>query len=74
MAWPGWSVMVDTADAGTLAARFGAALHAALAIVQTPHRAYFVLRENGMQVGCEEEGVAEVWREALQCDERGVAR
>ena len=22
----------------------------------------------------EEEGVAEVWREALQCDERGVAR
>ena len=52
----------------------GAALHAALAIVQTPHRAYFVLRENGMQVGCEEEGVAEVWREALQCDERGVAR
>ena len=50
----------------------GTALHPALASVQTPHREYLVLRDNGMQVGCEEEGVGEVWREVLGCDARGV--
>ena len=49
----------------------GRALHPALAVVQTPAREYFVLRDNGMQVGCEEDGVAAVWCEALGCDERG---
>ncbi|OSD07564.1 hypothetical protein PYCCODRAFT_1403229 [Trametes coccinea BRFM310] len=49
----------------------GERLHAALAAVQTPRREYFILRDNGMQVGCEEEGVAEVWQEVLECDDRG---
>ena len=51
----------------------GMPLHSALAAVQTPHREYLVLRDNGMQVGCEEEGVGEVWRAVLRCDARGVA-
>jgi len=34
-------------------------LHPALAVVQTPSREYFILRENGMQIGCEEEGIAD---------------
>ena len=50
----------------------GRDLHPALAVVQTPHREYYILRDNGMQVGCEEDGVAEVWQEVLRCDVRGV--
>ncbi|KAJ7043997.1 hypothetical protein C8F04DRAFT_1228868 [Mycena alexandri] len=48
-------------------------LHSALAIVQTPGRIYFILRDNGMQVGCEEEGVADVWMSILCCENSGVA-
>ncbi|KAL5524430.1 hypothetical protein ACEPAF_9570 [Sanghuangporus sanghuang] len=48
-------------------------LHPALAIVQTPSREYFILRDNGMEVGCEEDGVWPVWRDLLDCDARGVA-
>ncbi|KAI0647729.1 hypothetical protein C8Q79DRAFT_951600 [Trametes meyenii] len=51
----------------------GKALHLALATVQTPHREYYILRDNGMQVGCEEEGVAAVWQEVLGCDHRGLS-
>lgn len=50
----------------------GIPLHPALAVVQTPGREYFVLKDNGMQVGCEEDGVAPVWMEILQCDQRGL--
>ncbi|KAI0669193.1 hypothetical protein C8Q78DRAFT_1042116 [Trametes maxima] len=50
----------------------GKALHPALATVQTPRREYYILRDNGMQVGCEEEGVAAVWQEVLGCDHRGL--
>ncbi|EMD40290.1 hypothetical protein CERSUDRAFT_148183 [Gelatoporia subvermispora B] len=49
----------------------GRPLHAALAVVQTPHRAYYILRDNGMQIGCEEDGVAEIWQEVLGCDASG---
>jgi len=42
-------------------------LHPALAVVQTPSREYFILRENGMQIGCEEEGIAEIWMEIIGC-------
>ena len=48
-------------------------LHPALAVVQTPAREYIILRDNGMQVGCEEDGVANVWMHVLGCDENGVA-
>ncbi|KAI1794840.1 hypothetical protein LXA43DRAFT_1112454 [Ganoderma leucocontextum] len=51
----------------------GRDLHPALAVVQTPHREYYVLRDNGMQVGCEEDGVAEAWQEVLRCDTRGLS-
>ncbi|CAK5269788.1 unnamed protein product, partial [Mycena citricolor] len=47
------------------------ALHPALAVIQTPSREYYILRDNGMQVGCEEEGVPEVWRKVLGCDFKG---
>ncbi|GLB38255.1 hypothetical protein LshimejAT787_0501200 [Lyophyllum shimeji] len=46
-------------------------LHAALAVVQTPGREYYILKDNGMQVGCEETGVAEVWMQLLGCDSAG---
>ncbi|KAG6841712.1 hypothetical protein C0991_007984 [Blastosporella zonata] len=46
-------------------------LHSAVAVVQTPSREYFILRDNGMQIGCEEDGVAAVWMELLGCDAGG---
>ncbi|KAH9926085.1 hypothetical protein B0H21DRAFT_764245, partial [Amylocystis lapponica] len=49
----------------------GRPMHSALAVVQTPHREYYILRDNGMQVGCEEDGVAPLWQEALRCDRLG---
>ncbi|KAJ3880015.1 hypothetical protein F5051DRAFT_324835 [Lentinula edodes] len=45
----------------------GRPLHPALAVVQTSAREYYVLRDNGMQVGCEEDGVARVWMAILGC-------
>ena len=50
----------------------GKPLHSALAVVQTPGREYFILKDNGMQVGCEEDGVAEIWTRIIGCDARGV--
>ncbi|KAF9468607.1 hypothetical protein BDZ94DRAFT_1245823 [Collybia nuda] len=49
----------------------GEPLHPALAAVQTPAREYYIFRDNGMQVGCEEDGVARVWMQILGCDARG---
>ncbi|TFK52258.1 hypothetical protein OE88DRAFT_1678295 [Heliocybe sulcata] len=49
-------------------------IHRAVAVVQTPAREYFVLRDNGMQIGCEEEGVGEVWMQALGCAASGVKK
>jgi hypothetical protein len=54
-----------------LTATSGHLLHPALAVVQTPAREYFILRDNGFEVGCEEEGVASVWMRILGCDARG---
>ncbi|KAI5896677.1 uncharacterized protein SCHCODRAFT_01189024 [Schizophyllum commune H4-8] len=56
-----------------LATSKGTALHAAVAVVQTPGREYYILRDNGMQIGCEEDGVAKVFREMLGCDRHGAA-
>lgn len=52
----------------------GEALHGGVAIVQTPGREYYVLRDNGMQVGCEEEGIPKVWQEIIGCDILGRVR
>jgi hypothetical protein len=49
----------------------GRPLHPALAVVQTPAREYYILRDNGFEVGCEEVGVASVWMRILGCDARG---
>lgn len=49
----------------------GKALHPALAVVQTPGREYYILKDNGMQVGCEEDGVAPVWMSLLGCNSLG---
>jgi hypothetical protein len=43
----------------------GRPFHPAVASVQTPHREYFVLRENGLQIGCEEDGISETWMDIL---------
>lgn len=47
-------------------------LHPALAVVQTPGREYFILKDNGMEVGSEEDGVAPLWMEILSCDNKGL--
>ncbi|KAH9038234.1 hypothetical protein EDB85DRAFT_529060 [Lactarius pseudohatsudake] len=54
-----------------LTATGGGLLHQALAVVQTPAREYYILRDNGMEVGCEEDGVARVWMRILGCNCRG---
>ena len=46
-------------------------LDRALAVVRTPSREYYILSGNGLEVGCEEEGVASVWMRVLGCDARG---
>ncbi|OAX31507.1 hypothetical protein K503DRAFT_656301, partial [Rhizopogon vinicolor AM-OR11-026] len=43
----------------------GVPFHPAPAVVQIPAREYIVLKDNGMQVGCEEHGVANVWMRVL---------
>ncbi|KAG1818454.1 uncharacterized protein BJ212DRAFT_1345612 [Suillus subaureus] len=50
----------------------GVPLHPALAVIQTPAREYIILKDNGMQVGCEEDGVANVWMHVLGCDKNGI--
>ena len=54
-----------------LTATGGRPLHPALAVVRTPSREYYILSDNGLEVGCEEEGVAGVWMRVLGCDARG---
>jgi hypothetical protein len=52
----------------------GNPLHEALAVVQTPGREYYILRDNGAQVGCglgEVDGVGPVWMELLGCTTLG---
>ncbi|KAH7910817.1 hypothetical protein BJ138DRAFT_1007994 [Hygrophoropsis aurantiaca] len=56
-----------------LVAPNGEPLHPALATVQTPGREYYILKDNGMQIGCEEEGVAAVWMKVLGCNNQGIA-
>ena len=50
----------------------GDPLHLAIAVIQTPHREYYILRDNGMQIGCEEDGIAPVWQEILGCNSVGI--
>ncbi|OAX31022.1 hypothetical protein K503DRAFT_704383, partial [Rhizopogon vinicolor AM-OR11-026] len=51
---------------------FGVPFHPALAVVQTPAREYIVLKDNVVQVGCEEGGVVNVWMRVLGCDQSGM--
>ena len=39
--------------------------------MQTPAREYYILKDNGMEVGSEEDGVARVWMRILGCNARG---
>ncbi|KAI0693960.1 hypothetical protein BC835DRAFT_1039478 [Cytidiella melzeri] len=50
----------------------GVPLHPALAVIQTPSREHFILKDNGMEVGCEEDGVLSLWMELLGCDSKGL--
>lgn len=49
-------------------------MHPALAVIQTPSREYYILKDNGMQIGCEEEGISEVWVEIIGCSATGGAK
>lgn len=51
----------------------GRPLHPAVATVQTPLREYYILKDNGMQIGCEEEGIPVVWMELIGCNSAGMA-
>lgn len=51
----------------------GQPFHSAIASILTPHREYFILRENGLQIGCEEEGVGEAWMEILRVMKDGTS-
>ncbi|TFK27997.1 hypothetical protein FA15DRAFT_753800 [Coprinopsis marcescibilis] len=53
--------------------RDGKCLHPAVAVVQTPGREYYILKDNGMQIGCEEDGIPLVWRNILSCDCYGIS-
>ncbi|KAF9565715.1 hypothetical protein CPC08DRAFT_629338 [Agrocybe pediades] len=53
--------------------RNGKALHPAVAVIQTPGREYYILKDNGMQIGCEEEGIAPVWMKLLPCTGSGCS-
>ncbi|KAF9644539.1 hypothetical protein BDM02DRAFT_3078011, partial [Thelephora ganbajun] len=46
--------------------------HPAVATVQTLAREYYILKENGMLIGTEEDGVNPVWQALLECDEKGL--
>ena len=48
-------------------------LHPAIAVVQTLHREYFVLRDNGMEIGCEEDGIRGFWMHLLRCSDKGLS-
>jgi hypothetical protein len=48
-------------------------LHPALAAVQTPSREYIVLRANGCPIGCEEDGIRQLWQVLIDCDASGIA-
>lgn len=48
------------------------AFHPAVATVQTPAREYYILKENGMLIGTEEDGVNRLWQALLECDEKGL--
>ncbi|PVG02724.1 hypothetical protein CPB86DRAFT_696489 [Serendipita vermifera] len=54
-------------ESAHLHTRTGSAYHPAVASVQTVHREYFVLRDNGLQIGCEESGLSETWMTILSC-------
>ncbi|TFK73597.1 hypothetical protein BDN72DRAFT_893782 [Pluteus cervinus] len=43
-------------------------IHPAIAVIQTPTREYYILRDNGFQIGCEEEGIEEMWMSILSCN------
>lgn len=46
--------------------------HPAVAVVQTLAREYYILKDNGMLVGTEEDGVNPLWQVLLGCDEKGL--
>lgn len=46
--------------------------HPAVATVQTLAREYYILKDNGMLIGTEEDGVNPVWQGLLKCDEKGL--
>ena len=50
----------------------GQPFHPALACIRTPDRDYYILRDNGMTVGCEEDGIWAPWTELLHCDKSGL--
>ncbi|KAF6757496.1 hypothetical protein DFP72DRAFT_891291 [Ephemerocybe angulata] len=56
-----------------LKSKYNLPFHLAIAGVQTPGREYYILRDNGLQIGCEEDGVAPVWMDIIGCDSNGIA-
>ncbi|QRV80299.1 SAP domain protein [Ceratobasidium sp. AG-Ba] len=64
--------LVESVHLEHLQPRPNSRLHPALALVLTaPGREYFVLRDTGMPVGTNDEGLEKVWQEIVGCDAWG---
>lgn len=50
----------------------GKPLHAAVAVIQTPTREYYILRDTGLEIGSEENGVYPAWMDAIRCSTQGI--
>ena len=47
--------------------------HPGVATVQTLAREYYILKDNGMLIGTEEDGVNPLWQILLDCDGKGLS-
>ena len=68
-----YSIRVHHIESVHFTSSNGEALHPAIAVVQTPWREYYILKDNGMQIGCEEDGIPIVWMQLLGCNSVGHA-
>ncbi|KAF9513336.1 hypothetical protein BS47DRAFT_1317640 [Hydnum rufescens UP504] len=49
----------------------GKPLHPAIAVVMTPAREYYILRDTGTSIGSEESGLYPAWARAIRCSQLG---
>ena len=50
----------------------GKPLHPAIAVVMTPGREYYILRDTGTSIGSEESGIYPAWMRVIGCSDLGL--